>query len=481
MIVSVQPRFCWKFWPQSKSAARGGFVMRNTHKTKNQLRHELVKLRERIRRLEGSEKTIKQTMQDALRETEAKYKTLIKTSPDAVTLSDLKGKIIEVSQQTLKLHAYKTSNELIGKSAFILIAPADHRRAAKNLRRTLTDNFVRDLEYTMVRKDKTCFVGELSASLIRDAYGKPKAFVATTKDITERKKAEQALKDNEEKYRTLTENLNVGVYRNTPGPKGKFIEANPAIIKMFAFRNRDQVFAINVADLYQNPQDRKKFNEKMLRDGFVRNEELQLRKKDGSPIICSVSAVAIKDEKGAVRYYDGIIENITARKQAEEELKKLATIDPLTELLNRGSGLIFLSKYLQLAKRQNVKLTICYLDVNELKEINDRYGHREGDQALKLVSKFLREAIRKSDAACRLGGDEFLIIFPQCAVDQATGIWQRVVKKVAVFNKKKIKPYNISLSRGFAEYGPGKRKTIDQLLVIADQEMYKQKHAKFEN
>jgi len=442
------------------------------------LMHKHVQLRQRIAKLEKSEKTLKQQTQTALLEISVKYATLVKTSPDAVTLSDLNGKIIDVSPRTLELHGFRSSKELIGRSAFNLIAPVDHKRAIKNLRKTLQENFVRDIEYILRKKDGSSFMGELSAALIRDVHGRPKAFLATTRDITERKKAEKALRENEEKYRTLTENINVGVYRNTPGPKGKFIEANPAIIEMFGYKSKEQIFAINVADLYQKPEDRKKFNEKMLKDGFVRNEELYLKKKDGSLIICSVSAVAIKDDKRKIKYYDGIIENITERKRAEEELKRLATTDPLTDLLNRGSGLLFFNKYVQLAMRQNTKLSICYLDINELKAINDNYGHKEGDEVLKLVSKFIKETIRISDAACRLGGDEFLIIFPQCAVAQAVGIGQRIVKKVAVYNKRRIKPYTVGLSYGFAEYGPGKKKTIDQLLTIADQEMYKQKHAK---
>jgi diguanylate cyclase (GGDEF)-like protein/PAS domain S-box-containing protein len=455
--------------------------MKNKDKTGKHLIHKLVQLRQRIAKLEKSEKTHKQKMRTALLEMKVRYATLVNTSPDAVTLSDLNGKIIDVSQRTLDLHSFKSSKELIGRSAFNLIAPIDHKRAIANLKKTLRENFVRDLEYLFLKKDGSSFIGELSAALIRDAHGRPKAFLATTRDITERKKAEQGLRENEEKYRTLTENINVGVYRNTPGPKGKFIEANPAFIEMFGYKSKEQIFGINVADLYQKPEDRKKFNEKMLTDGFVRNEELYLKKKDGSLIVCSVSAVAIKDEKGKVKYYDGIIENITDRKRAEEELKRLATTDPLTELLNRGSGLLFLNKYVQLAKRQNFKLSICYLDINNLKAINDNYGHKEGDEVLKLVSKFIKATIRISDAACRLGGDEFLIIFPQCAVAQAVGIGQRIVKKLAAYNKRCIKPYTVSLSYGFAEYGPGRKKTIDQLLTVADQEMYKQKHAKLKH
>ena len=147
-------------------------------------------------------------------------------------------------------------------------------------------------------------------------------FVAVFEDITERKRAEETLWESEEKYRTLTENVNVGVYRNTVGPKGKFIEANPAIVKMFGYRSKKEFLARNVADLYQNSEDRGKFNEKMLKDGFVENEELYLNKKDGNPIICSVSAVVVKDEKGKVIYYDGVIEDITERKQMEEMLKE---------------------------------------------------------------------------------------------------------------------------------------------------------------
>lgn len=393
--------------------------MKDEKKTKDQLIKELVELRQRIAELEAAEKASKKQVEEALLESEETYKTLVKTSPDAVTLTDLEGKVTEVSQRTLELHGFNNAEELIGRSAFELIAPEDHEKAIKNLQKTLTENFIRNIEYTLLRKDGSRFIGELSASLIRNAYGKPKAFIATTRDIAERKQAEKVLKESEEKYRTLTENINVGVYRNTVGAKGKFIEANPAIVKMFGYKSKEQFFAISVADLCLNPEDRKKFNEKMLKDGFVKNEELLLKTTDGPSFIGSVSAVAVKDKQGEVQYYDGIIEDITERKRAEEELKRLATIDTLTEVLNRGSGLLFFNMQLKLSKRNNSKLSICYLDVNDLKTINDTYGHQEGDEALKLVSGFLKETIREGDIACRLGGDEFLLVLPQCPIDQA--------------------------------------------------------------
>ncbi|MFC1811400.1 PAS domain S-box protein [Thermodesulfobacteriota bacterium] len=141
-------------------------------------------------------------------------------------------------------------------------------------------------------------------------------------DITDRKQMEEQLRISEDSYRTLTNNLNVGVYRNTAGPKGRFIEANPAIVKLFGYASRNEFLEFSVSDLYQNPDDRKAFNKKMLKEGAVRSEEEQLRKKDGTPFIGSVSAVAVKDEKGEVKYYDGIVEDITERKRAEDKLKE---------------------------------------------------------------------------------------------------------------------------------------------------------------
>ncbi len=141
----------------------------------------------------GRDMTERKKAEKALRESEETYRSLVLTSPDAVTATDLEGRITNVSRRTIEMHGCESAEELLGKSSFELIAPEDHERAMKNLEKTLTGDPVRGAEYTMLRKDGSRFTGELNAALIRDAEGQPKAFIATTRDVTQRKLAEQRL------------------------------------------------------------------------------------------------------------------------------------------------------------------------------------------------------------------------------------------------------------------------------------------------
>jgi len=139
-------------------------------------------------------------------------------------------------------------------------------------------------------------------------------------EIKTRNRVEAAFRESETKYKSLTDNLNVGVYRNTVGAKGHFIEVNPAIVHMFGYESRDEFIALNVSELYEDPSQRSKFSAGLAKKGFAKNIELRLKRKDGTRFIGAISAVAVKDEQGDVQYYDGIIEDITERKIADEAL-----------------------------------------------------------------------------------------------------------------------------------------------------------------
>jgi two-component system cell cycle sensor histidine kinase/response regulator CckA len=149
--------------------------------------------------------TERKRAEEALRESEEMYKMLVEASPESVTATDLEGHIIYVSQRALELHGAERAEELLGKAAFDLIAPEEREKAAANLRRTLEEGVVRNIEYTLLRKDGSRFSGELNAALVKDAQGKPKAFIATVRDITDRKRAEEALELRVKQLAALTQ------------------------------------------------------------------------------------------------------------------------------------------------------------------------------------------------------------------------------------------------------------------------------------
>lgn len=136
-------------------------------------------------------------MEQALRDSKKLYKTLIDISPYAVTVSDLDGEITYVSERILEMHGYENSEELLGKSALELIAPEDRKKAQDNITKTLEEGTVCDLGYNFLRRDGSTFAAELNASLLRNEEGKPRGFVAITRDITEQKKKEKFLKERE--------------------------------------------------------------------------------------------------------------------------------------------------------------------------------------------------------------------------------------------------------------------------------------------
>lgn len=120
-------------------------------------------------------------------------------------------------------------------------------------------------------------------------------------------------------FRRLAEHIQLGVYRTTPGPEGRFIDANPSLVKMLGCKNKSELMKLHPTDFYRDQRDRGKFSNKLCSEGVVYREELELKRKDGSPLIVSEIALAVRDRNGEVVCFDGIVEDITERKQSENE------------------------------------------------------------------------------------------------------------------------------------------------------------------
>ncbi len=183
----------------------------------------------------------------------------------------------------------------------------------------------------------------------------------------------------------------------------------------------------------------------------------------------------IRGNMGRVKGKMLVFRDIGIRKRMEDELLQYATMDPLTDVFNRRMGLTVLEKQLRLSERNGTGLAVCYVDIDGLKAVNDNYGHSEGDFLIRSVSEALKSALRDSDVLCRLGGDEFLMILPDCTRVQGEAVFRRVEEKLARSREKSGKPYRFGISRGFAEYLPGSGVGSGALLSLADEEMYRDK------
>jgi len=165
-------------------------------------------------------------------------------------------------------------------------------------------------------------------------------------------------------------------------------------------------------------------------------------------------------------------------KAKEAELERHAAIDELTDLFNRRAALALLGKQLGATQRERTPLTICYLDLDGLKQINDTFGHAEGDIMLKVLAGQLVREMRAGDYACRMGGDEFLLILPHCSEGEAARLVERIEERLALVNSGLGKRCALAFSYGLAQWSEGD--TVDHLLELADTRMYAQKAEKKE-
>ncbi len=190
----------------------------------------------------------------ALQQSEALYRTLVSTSPEAITAADLAGNITFASDQTAKIHGFTKPQELLGKPAFDLIAPEDRERAAANMRKTSDGGKVESIEYMLLRRDGSVFEGELSASVVFDAEGQPGGFIAVTRDITERKKSEEALR----RANAELEAFGGTVSHDLRGPLANVKIASKTLMEMLAVPLTDQTraAAIQVADALGKSSER---------------------------------------------------------------------------------------------------------------------------------------------------------------------------------------------------------------------------------
>ncbi|MEG0772686.1 GGDEF domain-containing protein [Clostridium sp.] len=161
-----------------------------------------------------------------------------------------------------------------------------------------------------------------------------------------------------------------------------------------------------------------------------------------------------------------------------EELKLLTKLDSLTGVLNRRAGMEILEQIMAQCEEKSSKVTIAFLDIDNFKEVNDTYGHIEGDRLLRKLAIMIEDTIRKTDSIFRIGGDEFVIIFSNSNINEVRKICHRITNKLKEYNETTVLPYKVGVSFGLSEYDDNLCKTARELIDLADKEMYRHKRRK---
>ncbi|HEY3319091.1 MAG TPA: diguanylate cyclase [Planctomycetota bacterium] len=270
-----------------------------------------------------------------------------------------------------------------------------------------------------------------------DATGKVIGLVGISRDITERKRADEVLRESEERYRIVVESLTEGIV--VSDLSGQTLEWNRAALAMHGYATLDEArhrlsdFAAtfelttlgeSVLPLDQWPLAR------ILRGEDLRDCQLRIRRVGSSwQRVFSYGGTLVRDDHGQPRLAVITLSDITERKQLEDELRHSATHDKLTGLFNRHQFDERLIEAWRVSKRYSMPLCLCMCDLDNFKVINDTFGHQAGDRVLAGFADCIRQVIRESDFAGRFGGDEFCILFPNTTAEQA----QHAVERIRAF------------------------------------------------
>lgn len=253
-----------------------------------------------------------------LREREESYRELFNTISDAIYIIDENGYFVNINNGAEKMYGY-TREELVKKTPAYLSPKGmnDLIRVNEYLTETFKTGKINQFDFYGLRKNGEIFLK--SVIINRGRYNGKDVIIAIGRDISDRKKAEEKLKESEERFRNIYENAPIGIFRTTP--EGKILIANPALIKMLGYSSFEELSSLDIGNqVYAAGYSRKEFVKDLESNGKLIGIEFSMKRKDESIIYIRENAHVVRNAKGNVLYYEGTIEDITESKLAEQKL-----------------------------------------------------------------------------------------------------------------------------------------------------------------
>ena len=317
---------------------------------------------------------------------------------------------------------------------------------------------------------------------VRDADGKIIRLQGAFQDITTRKQAEQALRESEEQYKQIIEHASDIIYKTNA--TGRFSFVNPTIRKILQY-TEEELLSMHYLDVIRPDQRqavRRTYTRQLVRKTPNTYYELIAVAKDGTELWLGQHTQLLSKDNRVIGF-QAICRDITQKKQTEDQLRHLALTDELTGLYNRRGFMALAEHQLKLAlnKRIEKKLLVLYVDLDGLKQINDRFGHDEGSRAIIRTAEILKQSFRHSDLVARLGGDEFVVLAIEANEENTEMIIARLQENFKNHNAQDSHPCKIAISFGIARFESELEFQIENLINRADEQMYHQKKRKKEH
>jgi len=413
----------------------------------------------------------------ALRDSEAEFRMLAENTNDVIWTMDLEGQFTYVSPSVERQMGY-TRQEALQCGVQDMLTPESLSTASGKLEAAVAEvacgNRIKGerLEVEQFGKDGSRVWFDVTFNAIYAPSGDFTSFMGVSRNITARKRMEAALRVSEEKYRSIFQSFQDIYYRTDMD--GILTDITPSVAVWGGY-TQEEALGQEVASFYADPKDRSLMLQQLQESGTLHDFETQLKRKDGHIVDASLNARLLFDSDGRPAGVEGILRDITERKQSEAKLRELSLKDELTGLNNRRGFLTLASQQMKGVERFRQFVALIYADLDKMKWINDNLGHKEGDRALVDTADILRCSFRSCDIVARLGGDEFVGLAVIQSEKDAELVLARLRECLELHNERASRPYPLSISFGLAIYDPQAPCTLAELMERADGVMYLQK------
>lgn len=409
-----------------------------------------------------------------LRESEARYRVVYENAPVAFMLWDHQLRVTGWNRHAETIFGW-SREDMVGRDFMRRLVPSDETDHCHDVIHELvaTGAVTRSTNWNVTR-DGGRILCEWMNTALRDSQGRVVGFASLAVDVTERHRAEEALRASEQKFRLLAENALDVIW--TLDFDGRITYVSPSVERLRGFKPQEIIGRTMKEALtpesYEVARDalaHLRTHGELPADHYTFEQPC----KDGSTVWTDMTVTPMRSEDGEILGFLGITRDITRQRETEERLTYMAHHDPLTDLPNRSLFFDRLNMSMARALREDLPLALLYIDLDGFKSVNDMNGHQVGDYVLSQVALRLKRAVREMDTVARIGGDEFTVLI--ASVKETASAYQVADKIIEALSQpielSEGNTVKIGASIGVAFY-PTDAQTSDALLRKADQAMY---------